>query len=156
MRKLKLTTWIVIGMALGIVVGHLCHQSLGTESTKSVSGYFSLVADLFLRLIKMIVAPLVLTTLVVGVAKMGDARAVGRIGFRTVVWFMCATFVLLLLGALVANWTQPGTGLNLPLPEAAAATGIKAGAINIREFVMHLIPKSIIQAMAENEILQIG
>ncbi|EDT41651.1 dicarboxylate/amino acid:cation symporter [Burkholderia ambifaria] len=155
MRKLKLTTWIVIGMVLGIVVGHLCHQSLATESVKSVSGYFSLVADLFLRLIKMIVAPLVLTTLVVGVAKMGDARAVGRIGLRTLVWFMCATFVSLLLGALVANWTQPGVGLNLPLPEAAAATGIKAGAINIREFVTHLIPKSIVQAMAENEILQI-
>lgn len=155
MRNLKLTTWIVIGMVLGIAAGHLCHQTLSPQGIESVSGYFALATDLFLRLIKMIVAPLVLTTLIVGVSKMGDAKAVGRVGFRTLAWFMCATFVSLLLGALIANWLQPGVGLNLPLPEAAASTGIKAGAINMKEFVTHLIPNSVVQAMAENQILQI-
>jgi Na+/H+-dicarboxylate symporter len=156
MRKLKLTTWIVIGMVLGIIVGYVCHQSIqDPQELKAVAGYFSLVTDLFLRLIKMIVAPLVLTTLVVGVAKMGDAKAVGRVGMRTLVWFLCATFISLLLGALLANWLKPGLGLNLPLPEADAATGIKAGAISIKEFVTHLVPKSVVQAMADNEILQI-
>src|ERR1700735_4467015 len=122
-------------MVLGIAAGHLCHQTLSPQGIESVSGYFALATDLFLRLIKMIVAPLVLTTLIVGVSKMGDAKAVGRVGFRTLAWFMCATFVSLLLGALIANWLQPGVGLNLPLPEAAASTGIKAGAINMKEFV---------------------
>jgi Na+/H+-dicarboxylate symporter len=156
MKKLKLTTWIVIGMVLGILVGYGCNQSIHEAQTlKAVAGYFALVTDLFLRLIKMIVAPLVLTTLIVGVAKMGDAKAVGRIGVRTLLWFLCATFASLLLGTLSANWLQPGVGLNLPLPEADASTGIAAGAISVKEFITHLIPKSIFQAMSENEILQI-
>ncbi|CAG9239194.1 C4-dicarboxylate ABC transporter [Paraburkholderia tropica] len=156
MKRMKLTGWIVIGMLLGIAVGYGCHRAIGdAQSLKSVADGFALVTDLFLRLIKMIVAPLVFTTLVVGVAKMGDAKAVGRVGVRTLAWFIGATFVSLLLGAVVANWLQPGAGLNLPLPDSHAATGIQAGAISIREFVTHLVPKSVVQAMAENEILQI-
>ncbi|WP_321892840.1 dicarboxylate/amino acid:cation symporter [Paraburkholderia tropica] len=156
MKRTKLTGWIVIGMLLGIAVGYGCHRAIDdAQSLKSVADGFALVTDLFLRLIKMIVAPLVFATLVVGVAKMGDAKAVGRVGVRTLAWFLGATFVSLLLGALVANWLQPGAGLNLPLPDSHAATGIQAGAISIREFVTHLVPKSVVQAMAENEILQI-
>jgi Na+/H+-dicarboxylate symporter len=156
MRRTKLTTWIVIGMLLGIAVGYACHRLIDDrQSLAAVADGFALVTDLFLRLIKMIVAPLVFTTLVVGVAKMGDAKAVGRVGVRTLAWFLAATFVSLLLGALVANWMEPGAGLNLPLPDTHAATGIQAGAISIREFVTHLVPKSVVQAMAENEILQI-
>ena len=156
MKRLKLTTWIVIGMVLGIAVGYACHGSIADpQELKAVADYFGLVTELFLRLIKMIVAPLVFTTLVVGVGKMGDAKSVGRVGMRTLAWFLGASFVSLLLGALVANWLQPGAGLNLPLPDSHASTGIRAGAINVKEFVTHLVPKSIVQAMAENEILQI-
>ena len=156
MKRLKLTTWIVIGMVLGIVTGYICHRAISDpHELKSTADYFGLVTDLFLRLIKMIVAPLVFTTLVVGVGKMGDARAVGRVGVRALAWFLGATFVSLLLGALVANWLQPGAGLNLPLPDSHASTGIAAGAINVKEFLTHLVPKSVVQAMAENEILQI-
>lgn len=156
MKKMKLTTWIVIGMLLGIAVGYACNRLIEDhQDIKAISDYFALVTDLFLRLIKMIVAPLVFTTLVVGVAKMGDAKAVGRIGVRTLAWFLGATFVSLLLGALVANWLQPGANLRLPLPDTHAATGIQAGAISVKEFLTHLVPKSVVQAMAENEILQI-
>lgn len=156
MKRMKLTTWIVIGMVLGIATGYACNQRFtDPDSIKAASDSFALVTDLFMRLIKMIVAPLVFTTLVVGVAKMGDAKAVGRIGMRTIVWFLGATVVSLVLGALVANWLHPGTGLNLALPDTHSTTGIQPGAISIKEFVTHLVPKSVVQAMAENEILQI-
>jgi Na+/H+-dicarboxylate symporter len=156
MKRMKLTTWIVIGMAAGIAIGYACHRWIGDPQTvKTVAGNFALVTELFLRLIKMIVAPLVFSTLVVGVTRMGDAKAVGRIGMRTLAWFLVATFVSLLLGGFVANWLQPGVGLNLPLPEAHAASGLQAGAISVKEFIAHLVPKSVVEAMAENEILQI-
>ena len=115
---------------------------------------FSLIADIFLRLIKMIVAPLVFTTLVVGVAKLGDIKAVGRIGGKTLLWFFSASFASLLLGLMLVNFFEPGTRMNLPLPESAD-TGIKATALSLREFLYHVFPTSVIDAMAKNEILQI-
>jgi Na+/H+-dicarboxylate symporter len=154
--KLKLTTWILIGMVAGIAVGYWCHARYpDAQEAKAVAGYFSIITDLFLRLIKMIVAPLVLSTLVVGVAKMGDLGAVGRVGAKTLGWFFSASFVSLALGALLANWWQPGTGLNLPLPDASASSGLKASSLSLKEFVTHLVPKSIFEAMSTNEILQI-
>lgn len=115
---------------------------------------FSLIADIFLRLIKMIVAPLVFTTLVVGVAKLGDIKSVGRIGGKTLLWFFSASFASLLLGLMLVNFFEPGTRMNLPLPESAD-TGIKATALSLREFLYHVFPTSVIDAMAKNEILQI-
>jgi Na+/H+-dicarboxylate symporter len=154
--RFKLTTWILIGMLAGIAVGYACHTvSPDAEHTKALAGYFSLITDLFLRLIKMIVAPLVFSTLVVGVAKMGDINAIGRIGAKTLGWFLCASFVSLALGAVLANWWQPGIGMNLPLPDAAASSGLKVSSLSLKEFVTHLVPKSIVEAMASNEILQI-
>lgn len=117
---------------------------------------FSLIADIFLRLIKMIVAPLVLTTLVVGVAKLGDINSVGRIGGKTLLWFLGASFMSLLLGLLMVNIFQPGIAMKLPLPEAEAATGIVKGTgLSLKEFLYHMFPASVIDAMAKNEILQI-
>jgi Na+/H+-dicarboxylate symporter len=117
---------------------------------------FSLIADIFLRLIKMIVAPLVLTTLVVGVAKLGDINSVGRIGGKTLLWFLGASFMSLLLGLLMVNIFQPGIAMNLPLPEAEATTGITKGVgLSLKEFLYHMFPASVIDAMAKNEILQI-
>jgi Na+/H+-dicarboxylate symporter len=154
--KLKLTTWILIGMLAGIAVGYVCHaQFPDAQEAKTIGGYFSLITDLFLRLIKMIVAPLVISTLVVGVAKMGDIGAIGRIGAKTLGWFLAASFVSLALGAVLSNWWQPGVGLNLPLPDASASSGLKTSSLSLKEFVTHLVPKSIFEAMATNEILQI-
>lgn len=115
---------------------------------------FSLIADIFLRLIKMIVAPLVFTTLVVGVARLGDIKAVGRIGGKTLLWFFSASFASLLLGMVLVNFFEPGTRMHLPLPEVADI-GIKKSALSIREFLYHVFPTSVIDAMAKNEILQI-
>jgi Na+/H+-dicarboxylate symporter len=116
---------------------------------------FTILSDIFLRLIKMIVAPLVFTTLVVGVAKVGDINAVGRIGGKTLLWFLGATLVSLLLGMLLVNIFKPGETMHLSLPDSHLETGIKQTGISLRDFVGHVFPRSFIEAMANNEILQI-
>ena len=116
---------------------------------------FALLADIFLRLIKMIVAPLVFSTLVVGVAKLGDIKAVGRIGGKTLFWFVCASLMSLLLGMILVNFFEPGTAMNLPLPDVGEDSGIVKGALSLKDFLHHVFPASVIDAMAKNEILQI-
>ncbi|MDO3644119.1 dicarboxylate/amino acid:cation symporter [Mucilaginibacter sp. L3T2-6] len=116
---------------------------------------FSILTKIFLNLIKMIVGPLVFSTLVVGVAKVGDIKAVGRIGGKTLLWFLSATLVSLLLGMLLVNIFQPGTEMHLPLPDSHLATGIKKSGISFKDFIDHVFPKSFFEAMANNEILQI-
>ena len=115
--KSKLTTWILIAMLAGIGVGWMCHELLPSpESAKTVAGYISLVTDIFLRLIKMIIAPLVFTTLVVGIAHMGDSKSLGRIGLKTMGWFICASLLSLLLGMALVNILRPGDALtNQPI-----------------------------------------
>ncbi|SDD32696.1 Na+/H+-dicarboxylate symporter [Mucilaginibacter pineti] len=116
---------------------------------------FTILSDIFLRLIKMIVAPLVFTTLVVGVAKVGDIKAVGRIGGKTLLWFLSATLVSLLLGMLLVNIFEPGTAMHLPLPDSHLTTDIKKTALSLKDFISHIFPRSIFEAMTNNEILQI-
>lgn len=151
----RFTLLIILFMVLGIVVGHLCHQNLDAEAAKEVAGYFSIVTDVFLRLIKMIIAPLVFSTLVVGIAHMEDSASVGRVGVKTMAWFIGASAVSLALGAFMVNVLQPGVGLGLPLPDTQAQAGLSTSGLTLKEFVTHLVPKSIIEAMAHNEILQI-
>ncbi len=117
--------------------------------------WFSLLADIFIRLIKMIVAPLVFTTLVVGVAKLGDIQAVGRIGGKTLLWFISASLMSLLLGMVLVNLFQPGSAMNLPLPDNVSNLGIDKAALSLKDFFYHVFPASFVEAMAKNEILQI-
>ena len=116
---------------------------------------FSLLADIFLRLIKMIVAPLVFTTLVVGVAKLGDINSVGRIGGKTLLWFVAASLTSLMLGMILVNLFEPGIAMKLPLPDLSEDTGITKTALSLKDFLYHIFPSSVIDAMAKNEILQI-
>ena len=156
MRSRNLTTWIFIAMIAGIVVGYMCNQMIPDAKTaKTVAGYISLLTDIFLRLIKMIIAPLVFSTLVVGIAHLGDTKSVGRVGLKAITWFVSASLISLVLGLIMVNLMQPGVGLNLPLPDAGASTNLKTGSLSLKEFVTHLVPKSVIEAMAMNEILQI-
>ncbi|MCC6599294.1 MAG: dicarboxylate/amino acid:cation symporter [Crocinitomicaceae bacterium] len=115
----------------------------------------TLFTDIFLRLIKMIIAPLVFATLVVGVAKLGDLSAVGRIGGKTLLWFICASLLSLLLGCILVNLFKPGEMMSLELPFAGADAGVDKGAMTLKGFVEHIFPKSVFEAMATNEILQI-
>lgn len=116
---------------------------------------FSVLSDIFLRLIKMIVAPLVFSTLVVGVAKLGDISAVGRIGGKTLLWFVGASLISLLLGMILVNLFKPGTMMHLPLPDSTLQTGIESAGLTLKGFLYHIFPSSAIEAMAKNEILQI-
>ena len=150
------TTLILTGMLLGIVVGYACHEAFPDAKTAAgIAGYISLVTDLFLRLIKMIIAPLVLSTLIVGITHMGSGSSLGRIGLKTMGWFITASLVSLLLGLLMVNLLQPGVDLGLPIPDAGSSPNLKTSGLTLKEFVTHLVPKSIIEAMANNEILQI-
>jgi Na+/H+-dicarboxylate symporter len=156
MKRNKLTTWIAVAMISGIIVGYLCNTFAPDAVTaKQISGYISILSDIFLRMIKMIIAPLVLGTLVAGLAGMGDAKAVGRIGGKALGWFITASFCSLAIGLVIANVLRPGDAIGVPLPEAGAATNLKTGALNLKDFVTHVFPKSIFESMASNEILQI-
>ncbi len=156
MRKISLTSWIMIALILGVVAGYLCHEMAPDAKTaKEISGYFSIVTEIFLRLIKMIIAPLVFSTLVAGIAGTGDSKAVGRVGVKALSWFITASLVSLTLGMIMVNILRPGEAMHLPLPDADADTNLKTSAINFRDFITHVFPKSIFEAMANNEILQI-
>ena len=116
---------------------------------------FSILSDIFLRLIKMIVGPLVFSTLVVGVAKLGDIKAVGRIGGKTLLWFLSATLVSLLLGMVLINLFEPGASMHLPIPDSHLGSDIKATGLSLKDFIGHVFPRSFFEAMTNNEILQI-
>ncbi|WP_298376542.1 dicarboxylate/amino acid:cation symporter [Azospirillum sp.] len=151
----KQTTQIIVAMLLGILTGYLCNASLSPADAKTVAGYFVIVTDIFLRLIKMILAPLIFSTLVAGMAGMGDAKAVGRIGGKAVGWFLMASFASLFIGLVFANLLQPGANVGVPLPEATASAGLKTASLNLKDFLIHVFPRNIFEAMANNEILQI-
>jgi Na+/H+-dicarboxylate symporter len=152
----RFTYWILGGMILGALVGYMLYTTLpDPKSAAIVAGYFSIITDLFLRLIKMIIAPLVFSMLVVGIAHMGDTESIGRIGLKAMAWFIIASIVSLTLGLVMVNLLRPGDNLGLPLPEAGASTNLKVSALTLKEFITHVVPRSIIEAMANNEILQI-
>jgi Na+/H+-dicarboxylate symporter len=156
MKKKSSTLMIFIAMIAGIGVGYACHETwAGTKFATELSGYFSILTDIFLRLIKMIIALLVFSTLSVGIANLGDTKTVGRIGVKSMGWFVIASLASLSIGMLLSNALQLGTNLGLPLPDVHAATNLKTSAFNLKDFVSHLFPKSPIEAMANNEILQI-
>lgn len=156
MKMNRLTTLIMIAMVLGVVVGYACNTLAGSPAeAKEIAGYFGILTDIFLRLIKMIIAPLVFATLVVGLAGMGDPKTVGRIGAKALGWFVGASLCSLALGLVFANLLQPGANLGVPLPEVGAAVGLKTSALNLKDFITHVFPKNIFEAMATNEILQI-
>lgn len=156
MKINKLTAMILVSMIIGILVGHLYRlNAAGPENIKAFASNISILTDIFLRLIKMIIAPLVFSTLVVGIAKMGDSQTVGRVGIKAMAWFMSASFVSLALGLLMVNLLKPGVGLDLPLPDITQSSGINAQSITLKDFISHAIPTSVTQALATNEILQL-
>lgn len=153
----NLTTQILLAMLLGIALGIFIHNSWAEEAAKEFSGYIKMLATIFIRLVQMIISPLVFTTLVVGIAKLGDIKAVGRIGGKALGWFFTASFISLLIGMFWVNILQPGVGLNLPSVDLSTAAEVteKTQNFSAQNFVEHIIPKSIVEAMATNEILQI-
>lgn len=134
-------------MFLGILTGYFW---------KDTAPSFHLLSDIFMRLIKMIIAPLVFSVLVVGIAKVGDFKSVGRIGIKTILYFTAAAIVSLLLGLLLVNVFEPGKSMILELPITGAETGVEAAkSFDAKTFIEHVIPSSIADAMSKNEILPI-
>ena len=153
--KVSLTARIFIGMLLAILLGHWYNITHTAAELEVFASRISILSDIFLRLIKMIIAPLVFATLVVGVAKVGDFKSVGRIGLKTILYFQFATILALLLGLLLVNFFEPGKIMSLQIPAQSAATGVSAKGLNAKDFITHVIPKSIVEAMANNDILPI-
>ncbi len=141
-------------MVLGIAVGLAGHAWLDAGRIAQLTDALGLVTFAFLRLIRMIIAPLVLSTLIVGIAHMEDAAAISRVGARAIAWFVLASLVSLVLGLVMVHLFQPGIGLSLPHGAAGAAPAT-AASLSLTDFLTHLIPRSIVEAMANNEILQI-
>jgi Na+/H+-dicarboxylate symporter len=143
-------------MVLGVIVGQVLHAYVDPAVVKeSVAPWLKLLSDIFLNLIKLLVAPLVLSTIVVGIANMGDSSALGRIGFRAITWFIIASLISIGLGLIMVNLFQPGVGA--PIPEAAEAAKAVGEVKDLKatEFILSIFPKNAIEAMATNNILQI-
>ena len=156
MKKMPAAAWILIGMTLGIAIGYMIFTSFPDKKTATqIAGYISIISDVFLRLIKMLIGPLVFSTLVVGIAHMGDAASVGRVFAKSLGWFITASLVSLVLGLILANLLQPGHNLGLPLPDIGSSANLATAKFTLKDFVSHLVPKSFAEAMANNEILQI-
>lgn len=154
MPSSRLTIAILICLVLGIAAGYISNEYYGEASAKFAEAT-ALLPMIFLRLIKMIIAPLVLSTLVVGIAKMGDIATVGRIGGKALGWFVFASLLSLTLGLVLVGLFEPGKTMQLPLPDATASSGVQANALSVSGFITHTIPTSVLDAMARNEILQI-
>ena len=152
--KINLTTRIFIGLLGGIAAGYFYRVYHPAETDyKQFADNIQILSDIFLRLIKMIIAPLVFCTLVAGVAKVGDFKSIGRIGIKTILYFQFATVLALALGLILVNIFEPGKVMHLPLPPETASTGIVSKVPTLKEFITHVIPKSVVESMANNEIL---
>lgn len=153
----NLTVQIFIAMLLGAILGIYVHNNYDVISAKEFSGHIKLLATVFIRLVQMIISPLVFTTLVVGIAKLGDIKSVGRIGGKAMAWFFTASFISLLIGMFYVGYLKPGVGLNLEDIDVSIVSTVteKTEHFSAQNFIEHIVPKSIIEAMATNEILQI-
>jgi Na+/H+-dicarboxylate symporter len=156
----RLTWWILAGLVLGGLLGWGLNVAYddggaGTQRLAGIAYGLDIPTQMFLHLIKMIIAPLVVSTLVVGIAHMGGGGAIGRVGLKAFFWFVCASLVSLTLGLLLVNLLQPGVGLHLPLPPATASSGVDRAGFDAAKFFTHIVPTSAIDAMATNDILQL-
>ena len=144
-------------MILGVGIGYIVHVNSSPEFITKFSKTINLLTTIFLRLVMMIIAPLVFSTLVVGIAKLGDLKSVGRVGGKALLWFVSASLVSLLIGMLLVNFFQPGTAIDLSIADTSGAEDVigKTKSFSMVNFIEHVFPKSMFEAMANNEILQI-
>jgi len=155
--KSRLTLYILIAMVLGICTGYLINRYSPVTTRATFSTNIKLLTTIFLRLVQMIIAPLVFSTLVVGIAKLGDLKTVGRVGGKSLLWFVTASVISLLLGMMLVNFFKPGANIHLGSANAEAAKDLigKTTEFSLSKFVEHVFPKSVFEAMANNEILQL-
>ncbi|WP_126970639.1 dicarboxylate/amino acid:cation symporter [Gynurincola endophyticus] len=158
MKKNRLTIMILLAMLLGGIVGYIVNVSASPEFITGFSDKIKLLGTIFIRLVKMIIAPLVFSTLVVGIAKMGDLKAVGRVGGKAMLWFVSASLVSLLLGLVLVNIFKPGASIDLSYAQGSSIDDLVKNSqegFTLKKFIEHIVPQSIVEAMSHNEILQI-
>ncbi|QTD93318.1 dicarboxylate/amino acid:cation symporter [Burkholderia anthina] len=154
MKRNRLSTWILLGLFAGLVVGFVIHSSTGSPAVnKQIAGYLSMLTDIFLRLIKMVIAPLVFTGVVAGMGHTESPGEVGRIGVRAILWFVAASILSLVLGLILSN--ALGLGFGVEVPHGGAASDVSTAAFSLRNFVSHIVPQSIFLAMSQNDIIAI-
>ncbi len=153
----RLTIFILIAMVAGVLLGYVVHKNSTPEFVSKFSINMNLLTTIFLRLVQMIIAPLVFSTLVVGIAKLGDLKTVGRIGGKALLWFVSASLISLFIGLILVNYFKPGAAINLNIADATGAKDLMTNTqqFSLNNFVEHVFPKSIFQSLASNEILQI-
>ena len=153
----RLTLYILIAMFAGALLGYIVHTQASPGFIESFSKNIKLLTTVFIRMVQMIIAPLVFSTLVVGIAKLGDLKAVGRVGGKAMLWFIGASLISLLLGMVLVNFFQPGAGFsNVELDKTEAGKLVSnTQQFSLQLFVEHIVPRSVIEAMATNEILQL-
>lgn len=151
----KLFYYIVIGLVLGVILGQLVHYFGDKSTAESVADHIKLLGTIFIRLIQMIVAPLVFCTIVAGISKMGDTKTVGRVGGKAMLWFISASLISLVIGLIWVDLVKPGHSTKLDLASAHVDTSASGDGLSLSEFVNHVVPKSLFEALATNEILQI-
>ena len=156
-KRSRLTLYIILAMILGVLVGYIVHTNSSTDTIKTFSTNIKLLSTIFIRLVQMIIAVLVFSTLVVGIAKLGDIKTVGRVGGKAIGWFVCASLVSLLIGLVLVNYFQPGQYIDLSQQDNEGLKDLmtKQTSFSLQNFVEHVIPRSPFEAMANNEILQI-
>jgi Na+/H+-dicarboxylate symporter len=150
--KSRLTWFVVIAMIAGPLFGLLLQHNLGPGPAADTAAGLSIVTTSFLRLIKMIIAPLVFSTLTVGIARMEGAASIARVGAKALGWFVLATMISMIIGIVIVQLFKPGLGLAAPISRADLSV---AAPLQWKDMFEHIIPSSIVQAMAGNEILQI-
>ncbi|AIR66949.1 dicarboxylate/amino acid:cation symporter [Cedecea neteri] len=151
----KLTLFIILFMIAGIFTGAAIHEYAAADVIKSYADNITLFTDIFLRLIKMVIAPLVFSTLTVGIMKLGETSTIGRVGGKAMVWFVSSSVLSILVGLFIVTLEHPGAGMNLEVPAEAVQTGLAVSGMTLKAFISHTIPTSIAGAMSDNEILQI-
>lgn len=151
----RLTIFIVVFMLAGILSGAVIHEYASSDVIAAWSDNITLLTDIFLRLIKMVIAPLVFSTLTVGIMRLGETATIGRVGGKAMVWFSSSSVLSILVGLFIVTLLHPGSGLNLAVPAGTMETGLATGRMSLKGFLSHTIPTSIARAMANNEILQI-
>ena len=156
-NKNRLTIYVLIAMLAGTLLGFIVHENSSPSFIASFSVDMNLLTTIFLRLVQMIIAPLVFSTLVVGIAKLGNLKTVGRIGGKALLWFVSASLVSLFIGLVLVNYFKPGDAINLSVADVSSAKDLMSNTqqFSLTNFVEHVFPKSIFQSMASNEILQI-
>lgn len=157
LKNNRLTLYIFLAMLLGVAVGYIVWANYPKSTAVSFADNIKLLTTIFLRLVQMIIAPIVFATLVVGIAKLGDLKTVGRVGGKAMLWFITASIISLALGLILVTIFKPGIGVDTSNVDKAGLADLmeKSKGFSLAKFVEHVVPRSVVEAMAQNEMLQL-